>query len=62
LAEWFGRIKSNKEKLMYIVDPTLEPTEVKYESITIVAGLAGHCTAREAYHRPNMSNTYTHKK
>jgi hypothetical protein len=62
LAEWFWQIKSNKEKLMYAVDPALEPTEETYESITIVAELAGHCTAREAYHRPDMSSTYTHKK
>jgi hypothetical protein len=62
LAKWFWQFKSNKEKLMYVVDPTLEPTEETYKSITIVAELAGHCTAKEAYHRPDMSNTHTHKK
>jgi hypothetical protein len=62
LVEWFWQIKSKKENLMYVVDPALEPTEETYKSITIVAKLAGHCTAREAYHRPDMSNTYTHKK
>ncbi|WJX73783.1 hypothetical protein P8452_57523 [Trifolium repens] len=56
LAEWFWRIKSNKEKLMSAIDPALEPNEETYESITIVAELAGHCTAREAYHRPDMSH------
>ena len=42
LAEWFWRIKSSKEKLMDAVDPT------------IVAELAGHCTAREPSRRPDM--------
>jgi pyridoxal/pyridoxine/pyridoxamine kinase len=62
LAEWFWQIKSKKENLMYVVDPALEPTEETYKSITIVAKFVGHCTPREAYHRPDMSNTYTHKK
>ncbi|KAJ1407486.1 Serine-threonine/tyrosine-protein kinase, catalytic domain [Sesbania bispinosa] len=56
LAEWFWRIKSSKEKLMAAIDPVLEATEETFESITIVAELAGHCTAREASHRPDMSH------
>ena len=47
LAEWFWRIKSSKEKLMDAVDPTIDATEETFESISIVAELAGHCTARE---------------
>ena len=45
LAEWFWRIKSSKEKLMDAVDPT------------IVAELAGHCTAREPSRRPDMGHS-----
>ncbi|XP_061349321.1 receptor protein kinase TMK1 [Gastrolobium bilobum] len=56
LAEWFWRIKLSKEKLMAAIDPVLEATEETFESITIVAELAGHCTAREANHRPDMSH------
>ena len=56
LAEWFWRIKSSKEKLMAAIDPALEATEETFESISIVAELAGHCTAREAHHRPDMSH------
>ncbi|KAL1298835.1 hypothetical protein HN51_043128 [Arachis hypogaea] len=56
LAEWFWRIKSNKEKLMAAIDPALEATDEAFESISIVSELAGHCTAREAHHRPDMSH------
>jgi hypothetical protein len=30
LAEWFWRIKINKEKLMFAIDPVLEPNEETY--------------------------------
>ncbi|MED6125699.1 hypothetical protein PIB30_071101 [Stylosanthes scabra] len=56
LVEWFWRIKSNKEKLMAAIDPDLEATDETLESISIVSELAGHCTAREAHHRPDMSH------
>ncbi|XP_027929266.1 receptor protein kinase TMK1-like [Vigna unguiculata] len=56
LAEWFWRIKSSKEKLMAAIDPVVEASEETFESITIVAELAGHCTAREAHHRPDMGH------
>ncbi|KAK7261180.1 hypothetical protein RIF29_27485 [Crotalaria pallida] len=56
LAEYFWRIKSSKEKLMAAIDPVLEASEDTFDSITIVAELAGHCTAREANHRPDMSH------
>ncbi|KAB2065650.1 hypothetical protein ES319_A09G103700v1 [Gossypium barbadense] len=56
LAEWFWRIKSSKEKLMVAIDPALEVDEETYESISTVAELAGHCTAREPYHRPDMGH------
>ncbi|PRQ32600.1 putative protein kinase RLK-Pelle-LRR-IX family [Rosa chinensis] len=56
LAEWFWRIKSSKEKLMAAVDPTIEVTEETFESISLIADLAGHCTAREPTHRPDMGH------
>ncbi|PPD76565.1 hypothetical protein GOBAR_DD26514 [Gossypium barbadense] len=56
LAEWFWRIKSSKEKLMVAIDPALEVDEETYESISTIAELAGHCTAREPYHRPDMGH------
>lgn len=54
LAEWFWRIKSSKEKLMAAIDPALDANEETFESISIIAELAGHCTAREPNHRPDM--------
>ncbi|KAJ1440757.1 Protein kinase-like domain superfamily [Sesbania bispinosa] len=56
LAEWFWQIKSSREKLMSAIDPALEASEETFESISIVAELAGHCTAREANHRPDMGH------
>ncbi|XP_044481480.1 receptor-like kinase TMK3 [Mangifera indica] len=56
LAEWFLRMKSSKEKLMAAIDPALEANDETFESIAIMAELAGHCTAREPYHRPDMGH------
>ncbi|KAK9156851.1 hypothetical protein Scep_003425 [Stephania cephalantha] len=56
LAAWFWHIKSRNEKLMAAVDPTLEKTEETFESISIIAELAGHCTAREPNQRPEMGH------
>ncbi|KAM2893322.1 hypothetical protein FF1_008693 [Malus domestica] len=56
LAAWFWHIKSNKEKLMAAIDPTLDRNEETFESIAIIAELAGHCTAREPSQRPDMSH------
>ncbi|XP_030506178.2 receptor-like kinase TMK3 [Cannabis sativa] len=54
LANWFWQIKSSKEKLMAAVDSSLNNADE--ESITKVAELAGHCTAREPNHRPDMGH------
>lgn len=56
LAQWFGRIKSSKERLMAMIDPSLEVTEETVKSILTVAELAGFCTAWEANHRPYMGH------
>jgi hypothetical protein len=58
LAEWFWRIKINKEKLMFAIDPVLEPNEETYESITIVAEISGHCI----FVLLRKHTTFTHKK
>ncbi|XP_059659646.1 receptor protein kinase TMK1-like [Cornus florida] len=56
LAEWFWQIKSNREKLTAAIDPTLDAKEETLDSICIVAELAGHCSARDPNHRPDMGH------
>ncbi|KAL2536083.1 Leucine-rich repeat protein kinase family protein [Forsythia ovata] len=56
LAEWFWQIKSNKERLIASIDPAINLKEDIYESIYIIAELAGHCTARDPNHRPDMGH------
>lgn len=56
LAAWFRHIKSDEEKLMAAIDPALDIKEETFESISIIAELAGHCTAREPYQRPDMGH------
>ncbi|KAL5976470.1 hypothetical protein ACLOJK_020803 [Asimina triloba] len=56
LAEWFWHIKTRKEKLRTAIDPALDVTEETFESICIIAELAGHCTVREASQRPDMGH------
>lgn len=56
LAEWFWRIKSNKEKLRAAIDPALDLNEDTFGSCLTTAELAGHCTAREPSHRPDMGH------
>ncbi|RDX71920.1 Receptor protein kinase TMK1, partial [Mucuna pruriens] len=56
LAAWFWQIKSDKNKLMAAIDPVLDVKEETFESISIIAELAGHCTAREPSQRPDMGH------
>lgn len=56
LASWFWHIKSDKEKLMAAIDPTLDIKEETFDSVSIIAELAGHCTSREPNQRPDMSH------
>lgn len=54
LAEWFWQIKSDKTSLIASVDAALDAKEDIYEAIYSIAELAGHCTARDPNHRPEM--------
>ncbi|XP_060168696.1 receptor-like kinase TMK3 [Lycium barbarum] len=56
LVEWFWQIKSNKENLIASVDPALDAKKDIHKSIFVIAELAGHCTARDPNHRPDMSH------
>lgn len=57
LPAWFWHIKSDKEKLRAIIDSALDVKDDEtFESISIIAELAGHCTAREPGQRPDMGH------
>ncbi|XP_030553227.1 receptor-like kinase TMK4 [Rhodamnia argentea] len=56
LVTWFRRVLINKENIPKAIDQTLNPDEETLESIIKVAELAGHCTAREPFQRPDMGH------
>ncbi|GFZ17742.1 leucine-rich repeat protein kinase family protein [Actinidia rufa] len=56
LAEWFWKIKANQEMLISAIDPALNVKEDIFDNIYVIAELAGHCTARDPYHRPDMGH------
>ncbi|XP_028777641.1 receptor protein kinase TMK1 [Neltuma alba] len=56
LPAWFWHIKSDKDKLTAAIDPSLDKKEETFESISVIAELAGHCTAREPSQRPDMGH------
>ncbi|KAB2623273.1 receptor protein kinase TMK1 [Pyrus ussuriensis x Pyrus communis] len=56
LVSWFRRVLVNKENIPKAIDQTLDPDEETMESIYKVAELAGYCTAREPYQRPDMGH------
>ncbi|KAM7264348.1 hypothetical protein ACFE04_002031 [Oxalis oulophora] len=57
LAAWFWHIKSDQETLRAAVDPSLDlKDDETFKSISMVAELAGHCTAREPSQRPDMGH------
>ncbi|KAK4404070.1 Receptor-like kinase TMK4 [Sesamum angolense] len=56
LVTWFRRVLINKENLRKSIDSILDPDDETYESICKVAELAGHCTAREPFQRPDMGH------
>ncbi|KAF2298124.1 hypothetical protein GH714_015300 [Hevea brasiliensis] len=46
----------NKESIPKVIDQTIELDEETLASIYRVAELAGHCTSREPYQRPDMGH------
>lgn len=56
LVTWFRRVLINKENIAKAIDQTLDPDEETFDSICRVAELAGHCTAREPFQRPDMGH------
>ncbi|XP_062184961.1 receptor protein kinase TMK1-like [Phragmites australis] len=56
LATWFCQIRKDQEKLRAAIDPALDLTDETLESISVIAELAVHCTAREPSQRPDMGH------
>ncbi|PWA40096.1 Concanavalin A-like lectin/glucanase, subgroup [Artemisia annua] len=57
LVTWFRRVLISKENMFKAIDQTLETEdEETLDSISKVAELAGHCTAREPFQRPDMGH------
>lgn len=59
LVTWFRRLLTDKEAVTKALDPVIsspEMNEENFQSIWKVVELAGHCTAREPYQRPDMSH------
>ena len=56
LVTWFRRVLTNKENIPKAIDQTLDPDEETLLSIYKVAELAGHCTTRSPYQRPDMGH------
>ncbi|OAY59754.1 receptor-like kinase TMK4 [Manihot esculenta] len=56
LVTWFRRVLINKESIPKAIDQTINLDEETLASIYKVAELAGHCTSREPYQRPDMGH------
>ncbi|KAG6399086.1 hypothetical protein SASPL_140560 [Salvia splendens] len=56
LVPWFRRMLINKDTFRKAIDQTIEVTEETLGSICTVGELAGHCSAREPYQRPDMGH------
>nr|XP_043631782.1 receptor-like kinase TMK4 [Erigeron canadensis] len=57
LVTWFRRVLISKENMLKAIDQSLETEdEETLDSISKVAELAGHCTAREPFQRPDMGH------
>ncbi|XP_019437448.1 PREDICTED: receptor protein kinase TMK1-like [Lupinus angustifolius] len=56
LVTWFRRMLLKKDLFPMIIDPTIAVDDETFASISTVAELAGHCTSREPYQRPDMSH------
>ncbi|KAA8543550.1 hypothetical protein F0562_021704 [Nyssa sinensis] len=56
LVTWFRKVLNSKDSIRNSLDPSLNPDEETFESICKVAELAGYCTARESFQRPDMGH------
>ncbi|XP_004298491.1 PREDICTED: probable receptor protein kinase TMK1 [Fragaria vesca subsp. vesca] len=56
LVTWFRRKLIKTEAFPEIVDPRISVNEETISSICTVAELAGHCSAREPYQRPDIGH------
>ncbi|CAL5189907.1 unnamed protein product [Lathyrus oleraceus] len=56
LVAWFRRMYLDKDSFRKSIDPTIDINEETLASIHTVAELAGHCSAREPYQRPDMGH------
>ncbi|CAM0901796.1 unnamed protein product [Alopecurus aequalis] len=59
LASWFCQIRKDEDKFRAAIDPSLVLTDEIFESISVIAELAGHCTSREPLQRPDMGHAVT---
>lgn len=56
LVPWFRRMHVSKDTFHKAIDPSLEFNDETVASIRTVSELAGHCSAREPYQRPDMGH------
>ncbi|KAG5575107.1 hypothetical protein H5410_055241 [Solanum commersonii] len=56
LVTWFRRMHLNKDTFRKAIDPAIDLSEETLASVSTVAELAGHCSAREPYQRPDMGH------
>ncbi|XP_073142751.1 receptor protein kinase TMK1-like [Henckelia pumila] len=56
LVAWFRRMLINKDTFSKAIDPHLDLNKETLSSIITVAELAGHCSSREPYQRPDMGH------
>ncbi|KAK4708128.1 hypothetical protein R3W88_029053 [Solanum pinnatisectum] len=56
LVTWFRIMHLNKDTFRKAIDPVINLSEETLASVSTVAELAGHCSAREPYQRPDMGH------
>ncbi|KAL0296550.1 UNVERIFIED_CONTAM: Receptor protein kinase TMK1 [Sesamum radiatum] len=56
LVPWFRRMLINKDAFPKAIDPAIDLNKETLASLSTVAELAGHCTAREPFQRPDMGH------
>ncbi|KAJ7559545.1 hypothetical protein O6H91_04G090300 [Diphasiastrum complanatum] len=56
LVAWFRRTQTIEGSFAKVIDPAMEMNSESFQSICVVAELAGHCVARQPYQRPDMGH------